>query len=127
MNEETLQKFNQICIDATKLMEEYKTQSVALKYEIADMVSIYQKSSQGNTDAVPVEKIIAITNEYENGMREANREYTHLAEELRKEETERDDIMEQIKDCFGKLERMEVKIKEKKRRELEQREQAKRE
>lgn len=61
-------------------MEEYKTQSVALKYEIADMVSIYQKSSQGNTEAVPVEKIIAITNEYENGMREANREYTHLAE-----------------------------------------------
>lgn len=35
--------------------------------------------------------------------------------------------MEQIKDCFTKLERMEVKIKEKKRRELEQRESLKKE
>jgi len=52
---------------------------MALKYEIADLVSVYEKSS-ANTEAVPVEKIISITNEYEQGMREANREYHHLAD-----------------------------------------------
>lgn len=42
-------------------MNDYKNQSMALKYEIADMVSMYQNKSTG-TDAVPVEKIISITN-----------------------------------------------------------------
>ena len=34
-------------------MHDYKNQSIALKEEIADMVSIYQKSST-HTDVVPV-------------------------------------------------------------------------
>lgn len=46
------------------------------------MVSVYQKSSV-HTDVVPVEKIISITNEYEYGMREANKEYGQLAVELK--------------------------------------------
>jgi hypothetical protein len=50
-------------------------------------------------------------------MREANKEYQSLAEELKHEEEERNQIVFQIKDCFDKLERMEQKIKEKKRKE----------
>jgi hypothetical protein len=67
-----------------------------------------------------VEKIISITNEYEQGMREANKEYQSLADELKHEEEERNQIVFQIKDCFDKLERMEHKIKEKKRKEAEE-------
>ena len=43
-----------------------------------------------------------------------------MADELKHEEEERNEIVFQIKDCFDKLERMEQKIKEKKRKEAEE-------
>ena len=47
----------------------YQQQTEELKTEIVSMVSIYNKNKSPE-QAVPVEKIIQITNDYQEGMRE---------------------------------------------------------
>lgn len=83
-------------------MLSYKQQSEDLKNEITSMVTIYNKNASPN-DAVPVDKIIEITNTYETEMRSAHNEYEHLEKELRKEEAERNNMIQEIELCFGKL------------------------
>ena len=48
------------------------------------MVTIYNKNADPN-QAVPVEKIMEITNVYEKEMKEAHSEYEKLEGELKKE------------------------------------------
>ena len=74
------------------------------------MVTMYNKTASPN-EAVPVQKIIEITNAYEIEMKNANKEYESLEKELRKEQGERNDMVKQIQLCFGKLERMEKILK----------------
>lgn len=76
------------------------------------MVNIYNKNKSPD-EAVPVEKIIQITNEYQEGMKEVQAEYSQLSGQLKKEEEERNQMMEQIEMCFKKLEKMEKVMKEK--------------
>ncbi len=92
---ETVEQFNKVCQEATELMLSYKQQSEDLKNEITSMVSIYNKSANPS-DAVPVEKIIEITNSYETEMKNAHTEYEHLEKELRKEEAERNNMIAEI-------------------------------
>ena len=61
---ETVEQFNRVCNEATELMVSYKQQSEDLKTEITSMVTIYNKNADPN-QAVPVEKIMEITNIYE--------------------------------------------------------------
>ena len=53
-----------------------------LKEEIVGMVTIYNQNSSPES-AVPVEKIIEITNEYQEGMKEVQKEYNGLTAELK--------------------------------------------
>lgn len=59
------------------------------------MVTVYNKTASPE-DAVPVDKIIEVTKLYENEMKSTHEEYQNLEGMLRKEETERDDMMRQI-------------------------------
>ena len=63
------------------------------------MVTIYNKNANPN-QAVPVDKIIEITNVYETEMKSAHKQYQYLESELKKEEGERDDMMKEIMKCF---------------------------
>lgn len=58
---ENVEKFNQICKDAAALAQQYQQQSNMLKEEIVGMVTIYNQNNSPES-AVPVEKIIEITN-----------------------------------------------------------------
>ena len=49
------------------------------------MVGMYNKNT-GPENAVPVEKIMSITTDYQQGMKQANQEYTDLSSELKKEQ-----------------------------------------
>lgn len=49
------------------------------------MVNIYNKN-RSPEEAVPVDKIMQITNEYQEGMREVQQEYNTLSGQLRTEE-----------------------------------------
>ena len=66
------------------------------------MVEVYNKNKSPD-QAVPVEKIMQITKDYQEGMREAQQEYGKLSQELKKEEEERDVMMKEIQTCFDKL------------------------
>jgi len=83
------------------------------------MVNIYN-NNRAPDQAVPVDKIIQITTDYQQGMREVQGEYTQLSEQLKKEEEERDLMMEQINLCFSKLEKMEKVLQEKRRKKAEE-------
>ena len=48
------------------------------------MVGIYNKQNSAE-DAVPVEKILQITNEYQEGMRDVQAEYSTLSVQLKQE------------------------------------------
>ena len=87
------------------------------------MVGRYNKN-RSPEEAVPVEKIMQITNEYQQGMQEVQQEYNTLSGQLRSEENERNQMLEDISLCFEKLERMEKVLMEKakKKKELEERE-----
>lgn len=50
-------------------------------------------------------------------MRDVQREYGQLEQQLRSEEAERNDMMQQITECFAKLETMEAKLRAKRERE----------
>lgn len=52
------------------------------------MVGMYNKGKNAE-EAVPVDKIIQITNEYQEGMREVQSEYGTLSVQLKQEEEER--------------------------------------
>ena len=80
------------------------------------MVSIYNKNKSPE-EAVPVDKIIQITHDYQQGMKEVHTEYNTLSGQLKKEEEERDAMMGQIQVCFEKLERMEKIMKQRKAQE----------
>lgn len=82
------------------------------------MVGMYNKGKNAE-EAVPVDKIIQITNEYQQGMREVQSEYSTLSVQLKKEEEERNEMMEQINVCFDKLEKMEKVLLEKARKKKE--------
>lgn len=60
-----------------------------------------------------------ITNDYQQGMKEVQSQYSTLSGQLKKEEEERDAMMGQIQVCFEKLERMEKIMKEKKAKEAQ--------
>ena len=66
------------------------------------MVDVYNKNKSPD-QAVPVEKIMQITKDYQEGMREVQQEYGELSHELKKEEEERDLMMKEIQTCFDKL------------------------
>lgn len=55
-------------------------------------------------------------------MREVQSEYSTLSVQLKKEEEERNEMMEQINVCFDKLEKMEKVLLEKARKKKEQQE-----
>lgn len=78
------------------------------------MVGIYNKNCKPE-EAVPVDKIMQITNEYQTGMREVQQEYSTLSGQLKHEENERNQMLEEINLCFEKLERMEKILVEKAR------------
>jgi Mg2+ and Co2+ transporter CorA len=82
------------------------------------MVGIYNKNRTAE-DAVPVDKIMQITTEYQEGMKEVQAEYNTLSGQLKREEEERNEMMDQIGICFDKLERMEKLLTEKARRKRE--------
>ena len=82
------------------------------------MVSIYNQNKSPE-QAVPVDKIMQITKDYQEGMREVQNEYSVLSQELKQEEQERDLMMKEIQVCFEKLERMEKVLVEKKKKEKE--------
>lgn len=82
------------------------------------MVAIYNKN-RSPEQAVPVDKIIQITNDYQEGMREVQGEYSVLSEQLKKEEEEREVMMQQINSCFEKLEKMEAVLREKRKKKVE--------
>lgn len=64
LTEEHVAKFNQICKQAAELAQDYQRQSEELKAEIVGMVNIYNQN-RSSEQAVPVEKIMEITNEYQ--------------------------------------------------------------
>ena len=66
------------------------------------MVNIYNKTADPS-QAVPAEKIMEITNTYEQEMRSAHTEYQRLESELKREEEERNGMMGEIQECFAKL------------------------
>lgn len=80
------------------------------------MVQVYNKN-QSPEQAVPVEKIMQITQEYQEGMKEVQSEYNTLSLQLKKEEEERNEMMSQIQSCFDKLERMEKVLLDKRKNE----------
>ena len=82
------------------------------------MVSIYNQNKSPE-QAVPVDKIMQITKDYQEGMREVQNQYSVLSQELKQEEQERDLMMKEIQVCFEKLERMEKVLVEKKKKEKE--------
>ena len=90
---EDMEKFKEICEQAAAPSLDYQRQSSELQKEIVGMVEVYNKN-QSPEQAVPVDKIMAITSEYQNGMREVQQEYSQLSEQLRKEEDERNGMME---------------------------------
>ena len=85
------------------------------------MVGMYNKGKNAE-EAVPVDKIIQITNEYQEGMREVQSEYSTLSVQLKKEEEERNEMLEQINVCFDKLEKMEKVLLEKAKKKKEMQE-----
>ena len=93
MAPEDIEKFQEICAQAAALSQAYQRQSSELQQEIVGMVEVYNKK-RSPEEAVPVEKIMEITSEYQNGMREVQQEYSQLSEQLRKEEDERNGMME---------------------------------
>ena len=78
-----LEQFNKICQSAQELVKTYQAQSEQLKSEIVDMVGIYNKK-RSPEEAVPVDKIIEITTQYQSGMKEVQTEYNVLSAELKK-------------------------------------------
>ena len=82
------------------------------------MVGIYNKNKTAE-DVVPVDKIMQITTEYQEGMREVQAEYNTLSVQLKSEEEERNEMIEQINVCFDKLTRMEKIFSEKAKKKKE--------
>lgn len=82
------------------------------------MVNIYNKN-RSPEEAVPVDKIMQITSEYQEGMREVQQEYNTLSGQLRTEEDERNQMLDEINLCFEKLERMEKVLLEKAKKKAE--------
>lgn len=56
------------------------------------MVGIYNRN-RSPEEAVPVDKIMQITNEYQEGMREVQAEYNTLSGQLKSEENERNQML----------------------------------
>jgi Mg2+ and Co2+ transporter CorA len=92
-----------------------------LKGEIVGMVGIYNKN-RSPEEAVPVDKIVQITNDYHTGMQEVQQEYNTLSGQLKNEEDERNQMIQEISLCFEKLERMEKVLVEKAHAKAQQRE-----
>lgn len=55
---------------------------------MVSMVTAFNKN-RSPEEAVPVEKIMEITQSYQEGMKEAQAEYSELSQSLKKEEEER--------------------------------------
>ena len=82
------------------------------------MVGIYNQNA-GPGNAVPIQQIISITGHYEQGMKEANKEYTDLSQQLNQEQLQQSKMVEQMMLCMKKLENLEIKVKQKKARQAQ--------